>query len=65
MTGLLAAGSGLLPPGWTSPAKFYSPADLFCFQIADFKITCIASFFQQKYVDANKICTQKSDRTLL
>ena len=36
---------------WTGPAKVYSRPDLFGFQIADFKITCIA--FQQKYVGAN------------
>ena len=29
---------------WTGPAKVYSRPDLFGFQIADFKITCIASF---------------------
>ena len=32
---------------WTGPAKVYSRPDLFRFQIADFKITCIASFFSR------------------
>ena len=32
---------------WSGPAQVYSRPDLFGFQIADFKITCIASFFSR------------------